>query len=186
MANKITLIRIISLPLLIFFLSSDRWVMALLALLTFILLAITDWLDGYVARNIGQVTGMGKLLDPIADKLLVMTAMLPLIGRGIMPAWLGILILGREFIVNGIRMVAASDRKIISAGKWGKVKTVVYIVALSIIIGSPIIPPLTGIMRFLGFVGLLGGLALAIVSAVEYFLDYTPSDPGESGTDSGK
>lgn len=186
MANKITLIRIISLPLLIFFLYREGKLMAFFALFTFVLLAVTDLLDGYVARNLGQVTSMGKFLDPIADKLLVLTALLPLISRNVIPAWMGIIILGREFIVNGIRMIAAAESKIISAGKWGKYKTTFYIVSISVIIGSPIIPFLSGALRLLGIMGLMIGILLAVISAVEYFLSYSPLESSESPPDHSK
>jgi CDP-diacylglycerol---glycerol-3-phosphate 3-phosphatidyltransferase len=185
MANKITLIRIVSLPLLVWFLARQGILWAVLGLLTFVLLAITDWLDGYVARNHGQVTRTGKLLDPIADKLLIMTALLPLIGRGEVPAWLGILILGREFLVNGLRMIAAADHVIIAAGTWGKYKTIFYIVGLSIIIVAPAfgpwaeplrIPGLVTLLRDLGLATLLAGVILSLVSAGEYFRHFNPSD----------
>ncbi len=176
MANKITLVRIVSLPLLIFFLYRESRLMAFLALCTFVLLAITDWLDGYVARNLGEVTGMGKLLDPVADKLLIMTALLPLISRHLVPAWAGIIILAREFLINGLRMIAVTEHKIIAAGTWGKYKTIVYIVALSVIIGAPMLPGWEKPLRIAGLAGLVAGMVLAVISAAEYFRHFTPTD----------
>jgi CDP-diacylglycerol--glycerol-3-phosphate 3-phosphatidyltransferase len=177
MANKITLIRIVSLPLLVYFLSyRENRLMAFLALVTFVLLAVTDWLDGYVARSRGEVTGMGKLLDPVADKLLVMTALIPLVARLEVPAWAGILILGREFLINGLRMIAVTEHKIISAGIWGKYKMIVYIVALSVIIGAPMLPPWEKALRTAGLAGLVAGMVLAVISAAEYFRHFTPTD----------
>ncbi len=185
MANKITLLRIAALPLLVYLLQREGRLMSLLALLAFVALGVTDLLDGYVARRLGQVTGHGKLLDPIADKLLLMTAILPLIGRGAIPAWLGIVILGREFIVNGVRMIAASEHRIIAAGTWGKYKTIVYIVSVSFIIGAPVIPRLERPLILAGFAGLIFGVALAVVSAAEYFR-YLPSGSTPSNTEAGK
>ncbi len=177
MANKITLFRILALPLLVLFLSRDGRLMALLALLSFVLLGLTDILDGYVARRMGQVTGTGKLLDPIADKLLIMTALLPLVSRHHVPAWMGIIVLGREFIVTGLRMIASAEKKIIAAGTWGKYKSIVYIVAVSFIIGAPMFPRFEDLLRKFGLAGLVAGMLLALVSAAEYFKDHRPSDP---------
>jgi CDP-diacylglycerol--glycerol-3-phosphate 3-phosphatidyltransferase len=171
MANKITIFRIVFIPLLILFLSYEGALMSFLALVTFVLLALTDLLDGYVARKTGEVTGMGKLLDPIADKLLVMAVILPLIGRDVIPAWLGVIILGREILVNGLRMMASSENLIISAGKWGKYKTTFYIVGLSILIIG---------LRPLGLAVLAVGVVLAVFSAAEYFLDYLAGSPPDS------
>ena len=106
----------------------------------------------------------------------VMTAILPLVWRHEVPAWAGILILGREFLINGLRMIAVAERKIIAAGPWGKVKTVVYIVALSVIIGAPMIPAWERPLRLLGQAGLVLGMVLAAVSAIEYFRWFTPTD----------
>jgi CDP-diacylglycerol--glycerol-3-phosphate 3-phosphatidyltransferase len=178
MANYITLLRIVTLPLLIWFLSRETPLYAFLALVTYVLLALTDLVDGYVARKYAQVTGTGKLLDPVADKLLVLTALLPLIARHDLPAWLGIVVLGRELLINGLRMIAVAQHTIIAAGTWGKVKTVFYNVGLPFVIGSAMFPePYAEWFRRSGFGIILVGVALALVSARQYFLAFSPSGP---------
>jgi CDP-diacylglycerol--glycerol-3-phosphate 3-phosphatidyltransferase len=178
MANNITLLRIIFLPLLIWSLDSGSWGRSLLSLMLFILLALTDLLDGYVARNRNEVTSTGKLLDPVADKMLLMAALLPLIGRGLVPAWMGVVILGREFLVSALRMIAATTyRIVIAAGVWGKVKTVFYNVGIPFIIGSPLIPAWQEHLHLFGFWVLAAGILLSLASAVQYLRLLYPSSP---------
>jgi CDP-diacylglycerol--glycerol-3-phosphate 3-phosphatidyltransferase len=182
MANRITLVRIVSLPLLLLFLTFHGKPWAILALFTFVLLSLTDILDGWVARKYGQVTRTGKLLDPIADKLLIMTALLPLIQRGSVAAWVGVVILGRELIVTGVRMIAAAEHLVIAAGTLGKYKTILYIVGISILIGAPGLPYPGGFeyveewLRLLGLGVLAAGIAFGIVSGVEYYLAYSRAE----------
>lgn len=90
----------------------------------FILASMTDWLDGYLARKNNLVTDFGKFMDPIADKLLVCSAMICLVEKGALPAWIVIIIIGREFIISGFRLVASDKGVVIAASYWGKFKTV--------------------------------------------------------------
>ncbi len=96
----------------------------------FVLAAITDALDGHIARKNGLVTNFGKFIDPIADKLLVMSALIVLVERGRMPGWVCIVMLAREFAISGFRLVAAGTGKVIAAGILGKIKTVTQMIAV--------------------------------------------------------
>ncbi len=96
----------------------------------FVLAAITDALDGHIARKNGLVTNFGKLMDPLADKLLVMSALIVLVERGRMPGWVCIVMLAREFAISGFRLVAAGTGKVIAAGILGKIKTVTQMIAV--------------------------------------------------------
>jgi len=118
--NKITLFRIFMVPLLIVFLISPSKLSCILAAMVFALAAATDWLDGHLARVTNQVTILGKLLDPIADKLLVLSALVPLVELDRVAAWIVVVILGREFAVSGLRMIASSQGIHIAAGQLGK------------------------------------------------------------------
>ena len=102
------------------------------ALFLFVLAAVSDFFDGYIARKYDVVSNFGKVMDPLADKILVVSAMLGFIQLGIVPAWMVIIIIGREFLVSGIRIIAAQKGKIISASGLGKVKTVTQITAIII------------------------------------------------------
>lgn len=130
-ANRITLVRIFLVPIAVFFLLAKLEYGHLIAAVFFIIAASTDGLDGYIARKRKQVTNLGKLLDPLADKLLVSAVLIALVATGDLPAWIAIIIISREFIVTGLRAVAASEGVVIAASKWGKIKTVTQIVAIS-------------------------------------------------------
>jgi CDP-diacylglycerol---glycerol-3-phosphate 3-phosphatidyltransferase len=135
--NSITLIRICSIPLLIWILSSARFTSTngekeLLASAVFIAAAMTDGIDGYLARKRGQITTMGILLDPLADKLLIAAAFVALVqlNPSLVPAWVAIVVIGREFLVSGLRSIAASEGFTIEASELGKFKMVVQIVSV--------------------------------------------------------
>ena len=119
-ANKLTLIRVVLIPVFIVLLYLD---LTLAALAVFILASITDFIDGYVARHYHQITDFGKFMDPLADKLLVMSAMAWFVEAGCMPGWAFFIVLAREFAVTGLRLVAVEQGLVIAAGKSGKVKT---------------------------------------------------------------
>jgi len=101
-----------------------------IAAFLFFIAASTDGLDGYIARKRKQVTRFGKFLDPIADKLLVTAALVALVERNELSSWVAVIIIGREFMITGLRLVAASDGIVIAASKWGKIKTVTQIIAI--------------------------------------------------------
>ena len=136
--NKLTIFRIILVPIMViipfFNIRGDflgipiTW---LLVDLIFIIASITDKLDGYLARKNNQVTTFGKFLDPLADKILVLSAMMMLVEMAKLPAWIPIIVLAREFMVSGYRLVAIEKGgKVIAASKWGKIKTVTQVIAI--------------------------------------------------------
>lgn len=138
LANKLTIFRIILVPIMVIIsminipgellgIPYTYWIMNII----FIVASITDKLDGYIARSKNQVTTFGKFLDPLADKILVLTAMIILVENGKLPAWIPIIVLTREFIVSGYRLVAVEKGgKVIAASIWGKLKTVTQMVAI--------------------------------------------------------
>jgi CDP-diacylglycerol--glycerol-3-phosphate 3-phosphatidyltransferase len=143
-----------------------------LAAAVFTVLAATDAVDGYLARSRNEVTTFGKFIDPLADKLLVMAALVGLVQLGTLPGWVAIVILSRELIVSGLRMVAVAEGVVIAASAWGKVKTVFQIVAIVafILMEAPIIPAtLLPQVRFVAWTIMAAALVLTAVSAVQYF-----------------
>lgn len=138
LANKLTIFRIILVPIMIivpFFrlqgeflgISTTAWILEII----FIIASITDKLDGYIARSRNQITSFGKFLDPIADKILVVTAMIILVEMGRLPAWIPTIIIFREFIISGYRLVAVEKSgEVIAASIWGKLKTVTQMIAI--------------------------------------------------------
>ncbi len=182
--NYITLTRIFSVPVLIWILSSSRFSSVhgekeLLASALFIAASITDGIDGYLARRRGQITTMGMLLDPLADKLLIAAAFVTLVqfNPQIVPAWMAVIVIGREFMVSGLRSIAASEGFTIEASDLGKFKMVVQIVSVVAAILAMrweywdlrlFILPIHVIARTaIGFM-----VALSLVSAVDYFVAF--------------
>ena len=136
--NFLTLLRIFLVPVFTFLLLQELPHGNYLAAIVFIVASITDGLDGYLARSRKEVTRFGKLIDPIADKLLISAALLSLVQLGAISAWIALIIIGREFAVSGLRLLAASEGVVISASKWGKLKTVTQIVAIvALLIEAP-------------------------------------------------
>lgn len=168
--NTISLLRIGVIPVLFSLLASPGPAMSLLIAALFIAAALTDLLDGYIARRYQIVTTMGKFLDPIADKLIVDTAMILLIPIGRIPAWIVALIVIRDFIVDGMRTIASSNGSVIEASPLGKRKTLCEIFAVSALM---IHYPLFGIdAHAVGIVILYIALILALGSGVDYFLKF--------------
>ena len=130
--NKLTVLRMILVPvfMIIYMLDSIPY-HTLFAAFVFILASITDWLDGYLARKNNIVTNFGKFMDPLADKLLVTGALLCLMEKDIVAYWVVMIIIAREFIVTGLRLVAVTKGIVIAAGKMGKLKTVLQLIAIS-------------------------------------------------------
>ncbi len=136
--NKLTLIRILLVPVMVLIpflglevqilgISLEFWIMNLI----FVIASITDKLDGYIARSRNLVTNFGKFLDPIADKILVLAAMLILVEKQMLPAWIPIIVLTREFVVSAYRLIAVEQGgKVIAASNWGKLKTVTQMIAI--------------------------------------------------------
>ena len=131
MANKLTLFRIVLIPVFILFMSFEfipHW--AMLSLIVFTVASITDHLDGRIARKHNLITNFGIFMDPFADKLLVTSAIIMLVARELVPAWIAIVIIAREFAVSGLRTIAANEGNVISASNLGKLKTTLQMVAV--------------------------------------------------------
>jgi CDP-diacylglycerol--glycerol-3-phosphate 3-phosphatidyltransferase len=166
--TKITILRIVLVPFLLAFLIAPSRVNALMAAVIFGAAALTDWLDGHLARSTHQVTTLGKLLDPIADKILLAAGLIPLVGLGRVPAWMAAILLIREFAVAGLREIAAAEQVIIPASSMAKAKTLLQIVAILFLILNYQTWPLTFSTAGLGCLTL--SLALSLVSGFDYYL----------------
>lgn len=135
--NKLTLLRVIMIPFFVVFMLADlgswsKWA----ALIVFVVASMTDWLDGYLARRDHLVTDFGKFMDPLADKLLVCSAMICLVEMGRLSAWIVIIIIGREFIISGFRLIASDNGIVIAASYWGKIKTVCQMIMIILLIAD--------------------------------------------------
>ena len=131
-ANKLTLLRVILIPVYLIIWHLDFAYNNIVALIIFILASVTDFIDGYVARHYNQVTDFGKFMDPLADKVLVLTSMICFCSMGRFPAWALVIVMAREFAVSGLRMVAVDNGRVIAAGWSGKVTTFATMVCLCI------------------------------------------------------
>ena len=163
--NSLTFLRILMVPLLVVvlltrFSGSEFWGLGI-----FLLAALTDIADGVIARRTKAVTVTGTLLDPIADKLLMSAAFISLVELGLTPAWMVVVIVGREFAVSGLRHVAHQQGVVIAASWWGKLKTLSQIIAVSLLIVSYQL----GHWVMLAKVALWVALAMTVASLVSYF-----------------
>ena len=185
-ANIVTLVRIFCVPIFVVLLLSPwpdwfptapglevakPWI----ATVFFIILAATDSLDGYLARSRNEVTTFGKFMDPLADKLLVCSALIALVELGILPAWVVIIIIARDFIMSGIRLVAASQGEVIAASWYGKFKTAFQMVAIVMFmlrgsVGRLFGEGFAGVFEVLSWIVMGIALVLTIVSLVDYFV----------------
>jgi CDP-diacylglycerol---glycerol-3-phosphate 3-phosphatidyltransferase len=172
--NSLTLLRIFFVPLLVAALVEKNfhsnlgwldWNKEFWALAIFIAAALTDLLDGYLARRWKQITTVGTLLDPIADKLLISAALISLVEIHLVPAWMVIIIIGREFAVSGLRSIAAAEGYTIKASDLGKTKMVTQVLAISLVMLSIHWPQLTRAGMWAMWVVVVFGL----ISAVDYF-----------------
>ena len=166
LASKITMIRVAFIPLYMVLMymsggAANLWMW--LALAVFIVASLTDYVDGQIARKCNQVSDFGKFLDPLADKLLTISAMTMFTEWGSMPAWALMLVLAREFSVTGLRLVAVGKGKVIAAGWSGKVKTASTMIGLCVMMAFPSIDILSWIV-----VGII--VATTVYSGVEYFI----------------
>jgi CDP-diacylglycerol--glycerol-3-phosphate 3-phosphatidyltransferase len=161
--NALTALRIFLVPILVVFLLTEY---KLVGLTVFIVASLTDWFDGYLARTRKQVTTLGQLLDPVADKLLVSGAFISLVELGLAPAWMVVIIIGRELAISGLRIVAADQGAKVPASPLGKYKTTVQMVTVILLILGP---DFLGEYFVLGQVGLWLVVALSLLSAGQYF-----------------
>ena len=165
--NKLTVLRVCMVPVFVVFMlwngfgTASKYVAAAI----FILASMTDWLDGYLARKNNLVTDFGKFMDPIADKLLVCSALICLVEKGVLAAWIVIIIIGREFIISGFRLVASDKGVVIAASYWGKFKTVSQMLMVILLILD-----LGGAFNVVAQVLIWIAVILTVVSLVDYLV----------------
>lgn len=179
--NKLTLSRVIMVPFFVAFLlltpkfSYFKWI----ALVIFIVASLTDLLDGKIARKYNLITNFGKFMDPLADKLLVCSALIGLSSLGVIPGWITIVIIAREFIISGFRLIAAEKGVVIAASMWGKWKTTFQMIMLCLqmvtmdwyLWSVSAVPPLPSrYIRIAGNVAMYIALILTIVSLIDYLI----------------
>ena len=163
--NRLTLGRIFLVPLLVVFLLSSSRINSIIATAIFLAAAITDWLDGLIARRTRQITALGKLLDPLADKLLICAAFISLVQSGRIPAWMVVVIVCRELAITGLRGIAASKNIVVASGWWGKYKMVSQILAIVLLILEA---PFSMVATWLA-------LTLTVISGVDYAVRFIGS-----------
>ncbi|MBI4609483.1 MAG: CDP-diacylglycerol--glycerol-3-phosphate 3-phosphatidyltransferase [Candidatus Rokubacteria bacterium] len=168
----LTLVRIVLVPLVVVFLISSSRVHVLIAAVIFVAASLTDWLDGLIARRRHQVTTLGKLLDPVADKLLVAAALISLVQINKVPAWMVVVIIGREFAVTGLRGIAASVGTVVPASELAKYKTFTQYVAITLLILEKGVPPEYVPFYWLADAALWVALVLTVVSGIDYFIRF--------------
>ena len=165
--NKLTLLRVILIPFFVVCMLAvnadwGKWA----ALAIFIIASLTDMLDGYLARRDNLVTNFGKFMDPIADKLLVCSAMICLVDMERIPSWVVIIIIGREFVISGFRLIASDNGVVIAANYWGKIKTVCQMIMIIVVIAD-----LGGVFVVVEQVLIYLSLILTVISLATYLWD---------------
>jgi CDP-diacylglycerol--glycerol-3-phosphate 3-phosphatidyltransferase len=181
--------RILVVPFFIAALLKDTMVYSYIAIILFGIAAISDFLDGYIARKYNLISNFGKVMDPLADKILILSALVCFVQLHVVPSWMVVIIIGREFLVSGIRIMVAEEGEIIMASNWGKAKTVMEIIAVSatllliainhtinylglsrqdmIIKGEPLTEFVT--LTLIPYVLMFIAAALSLISGLEYF-----------------
>ncbi len=163
--NKLTILRVFMIPLFVIFLllqNGENYKLRMIALLIFILAALTDALDGYIARKYNLITNFGKFMDPLADKLLVCSALICFIELKWISAWIVLIIIAREFIISGFRLVASDLGIVIAASKWGKIKTIVQMISVILILLK------LNFFNILTQISIYLMLILTVVSLIDY------------------
>jgi len=170
--NKLTITRVVLIPIFVGFLlfCEEFPVCRYIAVGVFILASITDFFDGLIARKRNLVTNFGKFMDPLADKLLVCSAMIALIELGSIPAWIVITIIAREFVISGFRLIASDNNVVIAASYWGKFKTTFQMVMVILMIVCLALPIQIAWLNILTQVIMWIALVLTIVSLVDYLV----------------
>jgi CDP-diacylglycerol---glycerol-3-phosphate 3-phosphatidyltransferase len=167
--NSLTLFRIFLVPFLVVVLLTKFDGREYVGLAIFLVAAVTDLLDGWVARRFGKVTRIGMLLDPLADKLLISAALISLVEIGLAPAWMIVIIIGREFAVSGLRSIAVQQGVTIAASRLGKGKTITQVIAIALLIlGYEL-----GEFVFVGTIALWAVVIFALASGIDYFLKFS-------------
>lgn len=176
--NKLTILRTILIPFFLVAMLCDEYYGGFIpfgnwiALVIFAVASVTDMLDGKIARKYNLVTNFGKFMDPLADKLLVSSAMIAFVELGRIPCWIVIVIIAREFIISGFRLVAADNGIVIAAGIWGKIKTAEQMVMLCILLADfgSIFPSAADTIHIIENVLVYIALILTIVSLIDYLV----------------
>ncbi len=164
--NKLTILRVAMIPFFVLFMlvpvtgESDKWI----ALILFIIASLTDMLDGHIARKYNLITNFGKFMDPLADKLLVCSALICLVELGRIASWIVIVIIAREFIISGFRLVASDNGVVIAASYWGKFKTTFQMIMICLMIAN--LEPLKLFTDIVMWVALI----LTVVSLIDYLV----------------
>ena len=164
--NKLSIVRVLCIPVIVVLLYLEPDECRIAAGIVFIVASMTDFLDGFIARKYKLVTDFGKFIDPVADKLLVLTTLIMMLHRGLMEAWIIVVVLARELAVDGLRMVAVNQGKVIAASKLGKIKTTcqMVLIIVSLLFNLPVLSE--------WFMIVLSSVTVAITlfSAVDYFV----------------
>ena len=164
--NRLTILRTLMIPVFLFFLLTDcagdysKWI----AVVVFILASLTDFLDGHIARKYNLVTNFGKFMDPLADKLLVCSALIALVDLERIAAWIVIIIIAREFIISGFRLVASDNGVVIAASYWGKFKTAFQMITIIMLVLNLNVP----FMNIINTVLIYISLGLTVISLIDY------------------
>ena len=166
--NKLTIARMCMVPLFMIALMMNTPASRLIATVIFALASLTDMLDGQIARKYNMVTNFGKLMDPLADKVLTAAAMICLVELGDLAAWIAVVIIFREYLITGLRSVAASENIVVAANIWGKVKTVCQMFALMLLMLKPQIMALCGVN--IGLWLMYVAVILTVYSGLDYVL----------------
>lgn len=163
--NKLTMFRVLLIPFFVLFMlvditTADKWI----ALAIFIIASLTDLLDGKIARKYNLVTNFGKFMDPLADKLLVCSALICLVEMSVLPAWIVIIIISREFIISGFRLIASDNGVVIAASYFGKFKTTFQMIMICLMIADiEALDILTAVVMWIA-------LALTVISLIDYLV----------------
>ena len=171
--NRLTVLRMLMVPLVMFFILNnmlDKNISTLLAAALFILASVTDWFDGKIARKYNLITNFGKIMDPLADKLIVFAVILCLVNLDVFPVWCAMIILARDFLVTGMRVIAAADGVSVAASIWGKVKTTVQMIAMviAILFGQSEITAL----YITAQTAIYAATFATVISGISYVIDY--------------
>lgn len=169
--NKLTISRVVMIPFFVFFLLADFGnrpdsIQKYIAAAIFIIASLTDWFDGYLARKNNLVTNFGKFMDPLADKLLVCSALICLTAKNQLAAWIVIVIISREFIISGFRLLASDNGVVIAASYWGKFKTTFQMIMIIMII----LDFSNKYIRFITVTVTYIAVALTIISLIDYWI----------------
>lgn len=180
--NRLTLLRVLLIPVFVVLLLYSGWMpeyahwFSLAAVLVFIAASVTDFLDGHIARKYGLITNFGKFMDPLADKLLVCSALITLVHLERIETWIVLVIVAREFTISGFRLVAAEQGLVLAASKMAKVKTTVQMILVILLVinlpsfAEPLGLPWLSYARYLEIVMMYAALLLTVASLVEYLI----------------